>query len=1148
MKFIKKSDALNYYNKIKNNDHKIFCRDTSRNGTKEFIVTKPKIVFKWIQQEQNSHYYEMWTEKTNMLFGLDIDMKVNSDFDHKQHIINVINNVCNGAKKFYNYEYKIPDIIVMQNDPDIQIVENSNKVSYHITFRGLVFENHLVCKDFFTRLSKEYDMTYCDKSIYNLTCLRLCFNSKMGKKAILIPTEFNINGYHTLCLNKIDNSEEDIYDFWLKTMITHVDKKNKIIKTSDIVTSINVLKPKVNDYDTSISNINLEDILFQLPSKYYDDYEYWYKIGIILHTVSDQKNDFFDLWDKWSQQSEKYKSVEMLSKWNSFKNNSISIGKLINWCKEEGIVNIYNNIKNQSDVIVNSYPVRETIISDRYIEHATILNQHKLTPDIYTPYLKSSLLAVQSEKGTGKTFNLLKSLFSNNIITAKNSILFISSRRTFGIKLLSDLKEFGFKLYSEITDPYICSKRIICQLDSLLRLENDTYDYVIVDECESLARYCSSSHFTKNPKASSIVSTLEYRIADAEHVYIMDADLSDRCLNYYTSIRQLEPKDIKLIVNTFKPYSEYEIIYMSYATWLNQIIKDIENGKKLVIPMASNNKAKDLMKKIKQDFDDEVKVLLIHKETSDEEKVQKMLMVNEEWIKYDVVIYTPSVCMGVSFDVPNYFDNIYGYGCTDSLGSQEFCQMLHRVRSPTNKKIYMSLDYYKEFSDEDNMSYTDVERMLCSNYYLTNYDLHNNLVKTKIKKIVSPRIHGLDQGIHSLDDNIVSIENYNIPLNSRDTVLYYPHKDEPIYDLYVRNSWESIEDKMNFSAKFFGYVKYKEYKLIYIPNDPQGVGTILKEMKNIRTEREEEETTKLIEGIVNAPMMNLEEYTNKIRQRDEFISEADRYSIKKYNLVKCYGLQDNLDKINEELDDENKKTINDIMNDKFIEKFLDKERMGWFRNLINILNTDNQTTNQKLEILKDNELYKSSFKNNCYQDFTTKNKYAFHYYACKIIELLQFDINNMSKTNSYSQIITAFDNFVLEFCQNNKLDICKTYELTSYIKRDFSQLDSKDNSKFTERLKFINTILTSQYGIKLRKINNKNDVDNREYKLIFDDNWSNPNSSEDSSTDELYYLVNPVDKAINVKSLREDLNKYKQFDTSCLDINGNNIDDAFLDE
>lgn len=45
------------------------------------------------------------------------------------------------------------------------------------------------------------------------------------------------------------------------------------------------------------------------------------------------------------------------------------------------------------------------------------------------------------------------------------------------------------------------------------------------------------------------------------------------------------------------------------------------------------------------------------------EKMNILKNVNIEWVKYDIVIYTPSVCMGVSFDVPDYFDSIFAYGC-----------------------------------------------------------------------------------------------------------------------------------------------------------------------------------------------------------------------------------------------------------------------------------------------------------------------------------------------------------------------------------------------------------------------------------------------------------------------------------------------------
>ena len=52
--------------------------------------------------------------------------------------------------------------------------------------------------------------------------------------------------------------------------------------------------------------------------------------------------------------------------------------------------------------------------------------------------------------------------------------------------------------------------------------------------------------------------------------------------------------------------------------------------------------------------------------------------------------------MGVSFD-PEHFDHIFAYGCHNSLGAQEFCQMLHRVRNPIKKIYYISFDHYKYF-------------------------------------------------------------------------------------------------------------------------------------------------------------------------------------------------------------------------------------------------------------------------------------------------------------------------------------------------------------------------------------------------------------------------------------------------------------------
>ena len=153
--------------------------------------------------------------------------------------------------------------------------------------------------------------------------------------------------------------------------------------------------------------------------------------------------------------------------------------------------------------------------------------------------------------------------------------------------------------------------------------------------------------------------------------------------------------------------------------------------------------------------------------------------------------------MGVSFDVINYFDNIFAYGCHESLGAQEWCQMVHRVRSPKSKEIFISIDNYKEFDiKEHTVDYKTVEKMLCSDYYLTNYDLHNNIIPKKIKRIDTVAAN-LDKGIEDSIEDIIEDNIIGTPTND-DRIIHYPYKDEPIYDLYVRNSWEMVENKLNF--------------------------------------------------------------------------------------------------------------------------------------------------------------------------------------------------------------------------------------------------------------------------------------------------------------------------------------------------------------
>ena len=179
MKFYKKIDAINHYNKLKNkNEFKLFQKDINISGSKCFYILRPEDMFKLIITEETPNYYEFWTENTRLLFCIDLDYYQEDKLQLSQEnlLIKIINIVIEGAKKYYKYEYNVEDIIILEND----FIEN-NKYSAHIIFTGLNFMNYLVCKDFYMKLEKDYNIKnlYVDKNIYSMTCLRLYGNSKI---------------------------------------------------------------------------------------------------------------------------------------------------------------------------------------------------------------------------------------------------------------------------------------------------------------------------------------------------------------------------------------------------------------------------------------------------------------------------------------------------------------------------------------------------------------------------------------------------------------------------------------------------------------------------------------------------------------------------------------------------------------------------------------------------------------------------------------------------------------------------------------------------------------------------------------------------------------------------------------------------------
>jgi hypothetical protein len=1057
MSFVTKKDAIKQYEKTskgKNTDMYLFQEDVKgkKAGKKQFLVKGTKDMFDKITKDNSeNHYYEFWLKDMPIKFALDMDIpKQNISYEQSQDILKKnITDTIYYAEEFYEHVYDINDVIVLETMPP-ELSEK--KYSYHVIFDGLMFASHLVCKDFFRRMKEECELFGCDESIYNMGCLRIMGSSKIGENRILEPVQYRINGKST----KIGTD----LNFFRNTLLTYTENinPNNFIDESYIENQIEELVDEQEievEKKDNIDNIDVEKILNELPAEYCEDYNQWIRVGMILHSTSKKSGvDLFELFDKWSSKSKKYKGTTDVKKyWKGLDNkrgsNKLSIGTLIFEAKKNGIEGYLKNGKKPIDTIVKEYPMKEVVLTEK--QNTTYLNQRYLTPEIFAKHFKTRLLAVQSEKGTGKTSNLIEAYFKNGMITDDMNILLISSRRTFGAKLFGDLSKYGFKLYSDFEEQYISHNRIICQIDSLLRLDRSKYHLIIVDECESLARYMTSSHFTKNNKATMIINMYQSYLNNADNVYVLDADLSDRCVNYYQRVMGISEDELALIVNDFQLYKDYKVNYMRFNDWINQVMGDLDKNKKMVIAMASNSKGKDLRDIIVDRYPSK-KLLFLNREVDDKEKINIVSKVDEQWSKYDIVIYTPSVCMGVSYDKLNHFDAIYAYGCENSLGSQEFCQMIHRVRHPKNKVIYLTFDKYEEYKEDDTITYDKTEELICNDYYLTNYEIHTNIVPHKIKRFDN-YMKFIEQ-----DDNIIPYANkqetkeIEVTSHRNERVIYYPYKDEPEYELYVRNCMETIENKNNFCWSVFGYLKNKNYQLEYLKvDDALEYAKLLKEKKKERVEQEKED---YFTKIVDTPDIEDNEYFDIKRKREELRTEEERMKMKRYQFKRCFDIEnfgDNKDKMRE-----------------LFETYDDPMRKRHYRNLKCILNTDDQTTSDKLGKLRE-KIKNDNYRKNAYADLITNNIYTTHKFAIDFVEMLGFDINDLSKTVHEDEFKMAIEN-IKDAYSDEYTNICYKYNC-KVRHQNFTNLDEK------ESISFVKKIIQSQYGFEIKK-------DKENYKMM----------------------------------------------------------------
>jgi hypothetical protein len=166
------------------------------------------------------------------------------------------------------------------------------------------------------------------------------------------------------------------------------------------------------------------------------------------------------------------------------------------------------------------------------------------------------------------------------------------------------------------------------------------------------------------------------------------------------------------------------------VTFYNSILQALDENKKICCVWASKTKMLKFNDKLKERG---YKSLVYYDKTDDCMK-RELCEVNKIWSNptYQIIMYSPTITVGVDFNLPNVFDKIYVWGSAMSCPVRDTIQGTMRVRKP--KENVMEYYLYTNYNNADRkykyLSYDEILKLYLDHEqnikdYIKRYSLEN---------------------------------------------------------------------------------------------------------------------------------------------------------------------------------------------------------------------------------------------------------------------------------------------------------------------------------------------------------------------------------------------------------------------------------------
>jgi len=345
----------------------------------------------------------------------------------------------------------------------------------------------------------------------------------------------------------------------------------------------------------------------------------------------------------------------------------------------------------------------EQIISGAHDPHSSQASAFENAPGLVydAPLMRKyedvPTLVVKAQMGLGKTQELRRHIaerYPQNALVAP-VIRFVTFRRTFSRSIKDTFQDF--ELYQDHVGPLGTQQfpRLIVQVESIHRLTMTTpaepIDLLVLDEVESiLSQFNSGLH--KNFNANWAM--FEWMLRTARKVVCMDANVGDRTFRTLERIRcganrgaffhwNQHLRDTGDLAPKFRFTTDRGI-------WGGRLVADVRAGKRVVVATNCLSEAETIGDMLKTMFPTKM-VRIYSSRTEEAEKNTHFADVDVYWSQLDVLIYTPTVSAGISYEREHY-DVMYGNFSDKSCDVETCRQMLGRIRNIADREFVIFLD------------------------------------------------------------------------------------------------------------------------------------------------------------------------------------------------------------------------------------------------------------------------------------------------------------------------------------------------------------------------------------------------------------------------------------------------------------------------